>query len=317
VLYRQKIVLLTDSLSRNPKDKKALSARANAYLKLQDLKHAAQDCDQALALDPKLFDAAVVAYGLVDAYNGDMQEENALHFLNLTITAIPNEPRLYVERGQLLHGIGRDKEALVDQNKAVQIDPENSKAYYARAEVRITMGDLRGAACDFGIGAKYDKQPIHCYLAQAKCFDELKDYKAAIKTIGKILPLPNVYLPDLLQARLLRAKAFIKIGEYDNALKDLDVIISTPISKTMKFENNGQLSQKSLALQTRVELYTTLKKTDLAIKDYGKLIALDQEWGQMTPKWYEERAKLYRQTSKPELALRDELLARNMTQKKQ
>jgi len=159
--YRQKIVYLTNLLSRNPKDIKALAQRANAYLKLQDLKHASLDCEKALALDPKCKDAAEVAYGLVDAYNGDMQEENALHFFNLVIPAYPDEPRLFVERGQLLHGMGRDKEALADQNKAVQMAPNEALPYYARAEVKCTMGNLRGAADDFGISAKYNKTPIH------------------------------------------------------------------------------------------------------------------------------------------------------------
>jgi len=145
----------------------------------------------------------------------------------------------------------------------------------------------------------------------------LKDYKAAVATLAKVLPLRDVYLPDLLKARLHRAKVYIKLAEYENALKDLQVIIDTPISKTMKFENNGQLSEKAAALQTRVEVYITTKKTDLAIKDYGKLIALDQDWGQATPKWYEERAKLYRQSGQVELALRDETLAKNLSQKKQ
>ncbi|MBS1994566.1 MAG: tetratricopeptide repeat protein, partial [Cyanobacteria bacterium SZAS LIN-3] len=245
-----------------------------------------------------------------------MQEDNAIHFLNLAITAFPEEGHLYAERSELLHAVGRNKEALADQNRAIALNPKDDVAYFARAQVEVDLGDLRAAAEDFGTSAKYDIDPWRGYSNKAKCYEQLKDYRAAIAALTELLTSSKAkYLPELLNARLYRAKNYIKLGDLKSAFEDLNTVINTPHKEEMKFETHNQMSAQCGALQERAGLFIKQKKLDAAIKDYTKLIAIDQQWGQSTKRYYEERAKLFRQTGQLAAAKQDEALAKKLSER--
>jgi tetratricopeptide (TPR) repeat protein len=304
---------LNDVLRKNPNDVPALNRRARCYLALQDVHDAAQDCSKALSIEPDQPESASIAYALIDVYNRDMDEENARHFFDLAIKAYPNEARLYKERGELLHGMGKSKEGLADETKALTLDPNYSKAYFARGEIETALGDMRSAVVDFGKSAPYKELRYVSNLRQAQCYELLKNWKEAAASYGRILVLHDTDLTDRLKAQVHRANDYEKMGETESALKDLSTVIAAPREPTMKIERNNETSIQALAYQARASILVAQKKYDLAIKDYTRVIGLEEEWGEHTPKWYLERSKLYRKIGKTDLALKDEELAAKMS----
>ena len=103
---------------------------------------------------------------------------------------------------------------------------------------------------------------------------------------------------DKLKAIVRRGDCLEKLGDTAAALKEYNEVITAPRERTMKLERNNPAGEQSEALQERANIYFGQKKYDLAIRDYTMLIGLDEEWGEHTPKWYLERAKLYRLTGK-------------------
>jgi tetratricopeptide (TPR) repeat protein len=317
IQMREMITKLTATLLKAPNNTTALTNRAGCYLLIQDYPNAAQDCTKTLTLQPNQKQAAAVAYSLVEHYIRDLDEENAVHFLDLTIGAYPKESRLYKERGELLHGMGKEKAAIADEDKALALDPNNGEAYFSRGEVKCNTGDIPGAIADFGTSVHYNKHPFCNLLRLAQCYDSLKQWKEAAATYSKILPMPNLDITDKLKAQVHRAYDYVQIGDREKALKDFGAVIATPRERTMKLERNNQASEQALAFQGRAAILVSQKKYDLAIRDYTRVIGLEEEWGEHTPKWYLERAKLYRCVGKPDFAKRDEELAKKMSPPKQ
>ena len=58
------------------------------------------------------------------------------------------DPQLYYQRGMLYFNQGKTKEALNDYNRAIKINPQFGKAYYARAELWAALNNNRLAMID-------------------------------------------------------------------------------------------------------------------------------------------------------------------------
>ena len=150
---------------------------------------AAADCERALKIDPKQVDAGNLAYTLTDVYIRDLDEEHAAHFLDLTINAFPNQSRLYAERGELLHGMGKSTEGLQDETKAISLNPNNARAYFARAEIEEALKNPKAAIADFGQSAQYHILVYTSLWRMAQCYEQIKDWKEAAAVYARIKPL--------------------------------------------------------------------------------------------------------------------------------
>jgi Tfp pilus assembly protein PilF len=303
-------------LAKNPNDVAALSARAHNYLRLRNIKAAAQDLDKALKLNPHDEDTLNVTYILVEAYIRDLEEENALHYFDLLIRSLPKESRLYSERGELLHGIGKNNEALADDTRAIELDPTNGPAYFSRGEVKCSLGDMAGAIPDFGKAATLADNKYAPLLRQAECYEVLKDWKNSAINCNKMIALKTIDVVDRLKAVLRRGNDYVEMGDKENALKDFSTVIAAPREATMRIERTTQANEQLTALHGRALIYTERKQYDLAIKDYTRMISNEEEWGEHTPNWYTERANLYRKLGKNDLAKRDEDMAKTWSKAK-
>ncbi|MHC4985150.1 MAG: tetratricopeptide repeat protein, partial [Planctomycetota bacterium] len=61
------------------------------------------------------------------------------------IRILPNDPSIYVGRGILYHDLGRDDEATIDFNKALDLSPNHIDAHLGLAAVRHSQQDYPGA----------------------------------------------------------------------------------------------------------------------------------------------------------------------------
>ena len=66
----------------------------------------------------------------------------------------PNESSLYVMRGVAKSDLGDNKSAIEDFDKALKINPKDASAYMMRACIKIEMGDMQGADDDFKASSK-------------------------------------------------------------------------------------------------------------------------------------------------------------------
>lgn len=144
------------ALQLNPGFARGYFSRGVAYYTLKENGKAIADFDQAVARTPEF-----IARRWTDAaQNSDGQRSATLPgYLN----GSPDEidlPRVYVYRGLAYVEHGDDEKALVDMDKAVELQPTLSFAYYARGVARFNMGDYEGALTDFGKVLKLDNNPV-------------------------------------------------------------------------------------------------------------------------------------------------------------
>ena len=298
------------------KDKKGgeamkLARTATLYARLNKISEAASQCQKALSVEPTNQEAAIVAYTLACKYHNDLEEEQELKFLNLTIQACPDQSHLYKERGELLHGMDREQEAMADQNKAIALDAKNWAAYQGRGQIECSTGKMAAAIADFERTIKLHPDSMTALMSVSQCYESEKNYPQALASFDRILKLKMLDPVDRLKALDRKAEILSETGQTAAALKQYTEIIEAPLSQFKSIERSAQFSTLSRALQGRTRIWLAQKNYPAAITDYSALIRYEKDWGEFEPKWYLERAKLYRLTNRPDLAARDESAARH------
>ncbi|MEU8248008.1 tetratricopeptide repeat protein [Nonomuraea sp. NPDC048916] len=99
------------------------------------------------------------------ALRGDL--EGALCDLDAVIAADPGYPDYYVDRGNLLHRLGRPAEAVADYETAIRVGPPFPEPYYNRSEIRFAAGDFAGALADLDHAIELDPGFTDAYVNRA------------------------------------------------------------------------------------------------------------------------------------------------------
>jgi tetratricopeptide (TPR) repeat protein len=80
----------------------------------------------------------------------------SLEHFNSLIIENPHSPDLLGYRGAVLLNLKKKKEALLDFNRAVELDPDYSFRYASRAFAKDALGDIEGAIADYQIAINLD-----------------------------------------------------------------------------------------------------------------------------------------------------------------
>lgn len=210
-------------------------------------------------------------------------------------------------------------------NRAIKLEPKNSHAWNSLAEMSIRDGDAKKAlqysdkALDTGGKPPYESS----HLTRAIILANLKRYKEALDCIV----LAEKDLPDTTEIYRVKGSTLESLGRYDEAvtayrrayqLKNQDWTIYQIVrclDKAGKYKEAIAEVDKLIKLtpqdadayRTRSALKVKTKDINGAIMDLSKAIVQEP-----TTKSYQERARLYRQIGKNDLASKDEAAARKI-----
>lgn len=180
--------------------------------------------------------------------------------------------------------------ALLDFNKAVELNPYDASAFFNRGLTKKTLGDFEGAIWDYDKAleldsikfAKEDKEnnydnfsedllPLlnelkslrmyllaykYCYRGVAKsCF---KDYAGAMDDFNTAINKDTTYLASFYERGSLK----IILKDYSGAFADFDFIIKRDSAYSYAYNGRGYASSK-------------LNDNGSALKDYDKSVELD------------------------------------------
>lgn len=132
------------TLDLRPDNTQALLRRGLAWAELKDFPAAISDANQALAVDPN-FAPAYNLRGVGVRGLGDPRK--ALDDFTRAIALAPNTDSYY-QRGATYQMLGDHRRAVADFDQVIAIQPDAAPGYFARAESRRALGDLRGAEQD-------------------------------------------------------------------------------------------------------------------------------------------------------------------------
>lgn len=210
-------------------------------------------------------------------------------------------------------------------SRAIKLEPKNSHAWNSLADMSIKDGDAKKAlqysdnAVDTGGKAPYE----FCHLTRAIILANLKRNKEALDCIV----LAEKELPDTTEIFRVKGSTLESLGRYDEAvtayrrayqLKNQDWAIYQIIrclDKAGKYKEAIAEVDKLIritpqdadAYRTRSALKVKTKDINGAIMDLSKAIVQEP-----TTKSYQERARLYKQIGKNDLAAKDEAAARKI-----
>lgn len=186
----------------------------------------------------------------------------------------------WLEKG---HAARDHKEAIKAYSRAIELDPKNVKAYYARA--RISGKNL--AIQDYTKLLEIERKDSESYLLRAWTYKELEKHDLALQEFGKAI--------ESASGLKEKALAYSDRGRYYTAVKGDDNLAIQDFSRAI--ELNPKDSWNHIH---RGQSYWGLERKDLAIRDYNKAIEIDPG----NESAYNLRGYLFLR-DKPELAVAD------------
>lgn len=132
----------------------------------------------------------------------------------------PKDSMNYIERANAYVIIGQREMALIDYNKAVELDPEDAFVHYCRGAFVMKYGSKRKALIDFDIAVHLKPKDLFYLNGRSDILFELGMYKKALKDCNTIL------IEDWRNFLALhtRIKVYRALGDHKKADADITLL---------------------------------------------------------------------------------------------
>ena len=147
-----------------------------------------------------------------------------LYFLGLlliSLSATAQSAKDYTQKGMEFYEKREFAEALINLNKAVEIDPNFSSAYFVRANIKDAFEDRHGAMKDYNMALEKNPKFADAFFARGNVKMKLQDYYGAIDDYTAAISLNGNYI----DAYFNRGKAKQYLQAYEDAINDCSKII--------------------------------------------------------------------------------------------
>ena len=141
----------------------------------------------------------------------------ALLNLNKALDIDPNYAPAYFLRGNIKDNFDDRHGAMKDYNMAIEKNPKFADAFYARGNVKMKLQDYYGAIADFTSCISFNENNIEAYFNRGKAKQFLQAYEDAINDCTKIIQLH----PKNVDAYFMRGVLRIEFGDVKNGCLDL------------------------------------------------------------------------------------------------
>jgi tetratricopeptide (TPR) repeat protein len=141
----------------------------------------------------------------------------ALLNLNKAIEVDHNYSQAYYVRGNIKDAFDDRHGAMKDYNQAVEKNPKFSDAFFARGNVKMKLQDYYGAISDYTAAIAINENYIEAYFNRGKAKQFLQAYEDAIGDCSKIIQLH----PKNVDAFYMRGILRIDFGDLKNGCLDL------------------------------------------------------------------------------------------------
>ncbi|NQT07283.1 MAG: tetratricopeptide repeat protein, partial [Candidatus Omnitrophica bacterium] len=280
----------TRAIELNPKLAEAYTNRGYAYMERGELDKAMTDFNKVIELNPSnsmAYNNRGAVYTKQEEYAKaiadftkalELNPNNEMARDNLRDTYL-NQGKVYMEAGEL----NRATECF---NKVIELDPSNSMAYNNRGSVYGTRGEFAKAIEDFTKALELDPnnglvrknlQVIRARLAEKKerrkpsreaithnergiAYVKTGEFDEAIAHLNVAIELD----PKFAQAYTNRGLAYVKKGELDRAMEDFNKAIELNSSSVMAYNNRGGI-------------YAMQAEYAQAIADFTRALELDPD----------------------------------------
>ncbi|MBL7858322.1 MAG: tetratricopeptide repeat protein [Cyclobacteriaceae bacterium] len=125
------------------------------------------------------------------------------------------------QKGRELYEKREFMEALLNLNKALEVDPNYAPAYYMRANIKDAFDDRHGAMKDYNTAIEKNPKFADAFFARGNVKMKLQDYYGAISDYTSAIGINENYV----EAYFKRGKAKQFLQAYQDAINDCTKII--------------------------------------------------------------------------------------------
>jgi tetratricopeptide (TPR) repeat protein len=213
---------LESALRADPKDTNAELLLANGLIKLGEFQSAA---DHLRRLSERLPENQEIWY-LLGKVHMKLSEEALSKLTNLD----PNSVWVHEISGEVMESMKNYDGALLEYKKAVEVAPQQAGTHYHLGNAYWSLNMWDAATEQFR--AELANDPSNC-MAQWKIgniiLEEHGDSAGALAEIQKALDA----CPDLMSARVDRARALIKLERHSEAVNDLEAAVKADPAESL------------------------------------------------------------------------------------
>ena len=219
-------------LLKNKKDYSAYRYRASLLASMKKYKEAESDYQTVIRLRPR---DSYSYSSLVSFYRYKLrQPSKALTVWHQFIKQFPKKVEGYSNRASIYNSMKMYKQAILDYEKAIQINPRYSYSYSRLASLyRYSLKDLNKALITWDRYLKLRPWDNNGYKNRAQLYGELKMYSKAIKDWSRVLKHAK-YRWGRKSAYKGRAKVYLQQKQYQLAINDLNSALKLETSSWSK-----------------------------------------------------------------------------------
>lgn len=159
----------------------------------------------------------------------------ALIFIPILLNA--QTAKDYTQRGRELLEKREYVEALVNLNKALEIDPNQSAAYFLRGNIKDNFEDRHGAMKDYNLAIDKNPKFVEALFARGNVKMKLQDYYGAIDDFTNAIAINE----NFVEAYFNRGKAKQYLQAYQDAINDCTKIIQINPKNASAYSMRGIL----------------------------------------------------------------------------
>jgi tetratricopeptide (TPR) repeat protein len=139
----------------------------------------------------------------------------------VTLSGFSQTAKDLTQKGMEFYEKHEYTEALINLNKAIEIDPMYYRAYYLRANIKESFDDRHGAMKDYNLALEKNPKFADAFFARGNVKMKLQDYYGAIDDFTSAIGINENYI----EAYFNRGKAKQYLQAYEDAINDCSKII--------------------------------------------------------------------------------------------
>jgi tetratricopeptide (TPR) repeat protein len=267
------------AIQLDPQNPAVYFQRANILLAMTNRSEAIEDLNRAIEIAPDYGEAVELRGRL---HRDDTNFELAEQDYNSLVNQFPDNFYAYALRASLRTQMGQDNLASSDLRTAIEMNPGAAEAMLLQQEMTRADAHFRNEEYDQAIevyseiiGNDNDCLPAFIYRASSYWYSE--QFVEALDDYARVLQIVDDHDGDSRQLRLStlgsRGQVFAELGEYEQAIQDLDQVIQADS------KDAGPIA-KAYALNGRGLANAGLAKIEDAERDFRNSISIapDNSW---------------------------------------
>lgn len=211
--YDKAFADFTQAIALNPREYDAYNLRGNIHRREKRYEEAIADYQKALEIQPRTSKAML---NLGNVYFERNENEKAFDLYTQIIQGEPNNANALCNRGAIHFRQKNYEKALEDLNKAIAIDEDYFDAYMNRGVVYSVTNRYDESLQDYSKCLSLQPNNTNVLRFRAIAYQQLQDHSAAIKDFNQLIKLRPKSAPFY----VMRSKSHFAMGNKSLALQD-------------------------------------------------------------------------------------------------